>query len=349
MTSLTVAEIARSCQAKFEGDGNYMISGANSLEEAGPHELSFVALAKAQSLAGKSGAGCLIVHIDFSISMRANLVRVPDPRLAFAHVLAQLYPPPAHDPFRHPTAIIDSEAQVAEDVYIGPYATVGRNVSIGSGCSVGSHCIIGDNVTIGPNTILHGRVTLYAGLAIGARCILHSGCVLGADGFGFARTEEGYRKFPQVGTVVIEDDVEIGANTCIDRAALGRTVIGRGTKLDNLVHVAHNVRIGRDVVVAAQTGFSGGVLVGNGAVIGGQVGIAEGARIDSNAVLGAQCGIVTKQHIKAGEPVWGTPARPLRQHLKGLAHVARLGEYRRELQKIREHLGKTEPDGEISS
>lgn len=342
MASLTVAEIARFCQTDFEGDGQLEISGANSLDEAGPHDLSFVANAKAQASAATSRAGCLVVQSDFSNVSGANLIRVSDPRSTFARVLTQLYPSSSRQPAIHPTAIIDRSATVAKDAHIGPYVTIGRNVSIASGCSIGSHCIIEDSVTIGPDTILHPRVTVYHGAEISARCVLHSGCVLGADGFGFARTAEGYQKFPQVGIVVIEDDVEIGANTCIDRAALGRTVIGKGTKLDNLVQVAHNVRLGRDVVVAAQTGFSGGVTVGDGVVIGGQVGIADGARIDSKAVLGAQSGIVTKQHIRAGEPVWGTPARPLRQHLKGLAHVARLGEYRQVLKRLEGRLEKLE-------
>ncbi len=345
MASLTVAEVARLCQAEFEGDGQHSVTGANSLEEAGPQDLAFAATAKAQVAAAHSHAGCLIVPVDFVSTGEVNLIRVPDPRLAFAHVLPQLYPPPMQERTRHATAIIDRDASLANDVHIGPYVTVGRNVSMESGCSVGSHCVIGDDVRIGANTTLHARVTLYSSVVIGARCIVHAGCVLGADGFGFTRTPEGYRKFPQVGAVVIEDDVEIGANTCIDRAALGRTVIGRGTKLDNLVHVAHNVRIGREVVVAAQTGFSGGVTVGDGVVIGGQVGMGHGARIDSHSVLGGQSGILTKQHIKAGEPVWGTPARPLRQHLKGLAYVNRLGEYRQELKDLRERLEQLEEKG----
>ena len=176
--------------------------------------------------------------------------------------------------------------------------------------------------------MLHAGVTVYPRVSIGACCILHSGAVIGADGFGFELVEGAYRKVPQVGTVEIGDDVEIGANTCIDRAALGATVIGSGTKLDNLVHIAHNCRIGKHVVIAAQTGLAGGVTIGDYAVVGGQVGVGDKARIESGAIVGSGAGILTSKIVRAGEPVWGTPARPLRQYLGQLAVLARLAKKR---------------------
>src|SRR5205823_7659471 len=174
------------------------------------------------------------------------------------------------------------------------------------------------------------------------RAVLHSGCVLGADGFGFVQTGNGYEKFPQIGRVEIGDDVEIGANSCIDRAALGVTEIGSGTKLDNMVHVAHNCRVGKHVVIAAQTGLSGGVVVEDYVVIGGQVGIGDKARIETRAVLGSGCGVLTSKIVRSGETVWGAPARPLKQHLEGLANLARLPEMRRELIELKRRIAELE-------
>jgi UDP-3-O-[3-hydroxymyristoyl] glucosamine N-acyltransferase len=171
---------------------------------------------------------------------------------------------------------------------------------------------------------LHPRVTVYDRVSVGARAIIHSGAVIGADGFGFEMSGGSYRKVPQVGTVEIGADTEIGANTCVDRAALGVTAIGDGTKLDNGVHIAHNCRIGRHVVIAAQTGLAGGVTIGDYAIIGGQVGMGDKARVEAHAIVGSGAGILTSKIVRAGEPVWGTPARPLRQYLRQLATLARL-------------------------
>jgi len=271
-----------------------------------------------------------------------SLIRVQDPRLAFARAVAALYAKPKAPAAIHPTAIIAATANVATGCSIGAYATVGEHTTIGPGCSIGSGCAVGDQVSIGEGTLLYPNVTVYDGVRIGARVILHSGCVLGADGFGFTLVEDHYEKFPQVGTVEIGDDVELGANSCVDRAALGVTRIGRGTKLDNLVHVAHNCDIGEYVAVAAQTGFSGSVVVGDYAVIGGQVGIGEKARIEAKAVVGGKAGILTGQTVRSGEPVWGIPARPLRQHLKGLAHIAKLPDYRDDLQELKRKIAALE-------
>jgi UDP-3-O-[3-hydroxymyristoyl] glucosamine N-acyltransferase len=190
--------------------------------------------------------------------------------------------------------------------------------------------------------MLHANVSIYDDVDIGRGVILHSGCVIGADGFGFVLENNRYEKFPQIGRVEIGDFVEIGANSCVDRAALGTTHIGEGTKLDNMVHVGHNCRIGRHVVVAAQTGFSGGVVVEDYAVIGGQVGIGDKARIESHAVLGSGCGILSSKIVRAGQVVWGTPARPLKQHLEQLAYVARLPEMHDELGEIKRRISDLE-------
>jgi UDP-3-O-[3-hydroxymyristoyl] glucosamine N-acyltransferase len=225
---------------------------------------------------------------------------------------------------------------------IGPHAVVGDGARFGVACQIGAGCYVGKRVVLGDGCVLHPNVTVYDNVDIGRGSILHSGCVIGADGFGYVMDRERWHKFPQVGRVEIGDFVEIGANSCVDRAALGVTSIGEGTKLDNMVHVAHNCRIGRHVVVAAQTGFSGGVVVEDYAVIGGQVGVGDKARIETRAVLGSGCGVLTSKIVRSGETVWGTPARPLRQHLEQLANLARLPELRREVGEMKRRLAELE-------
>lgn len=339
MPGLTVAEIARICGGQAEGDTELLISGASSLENASATDLVFVANEKAFTAASSSRAGCLLVPTSFPSRTGRSLIRVPNPRTAFTRAVAVLLPQKPAQEFVNPTALIARTATVARGCFIGAYATIGENTHIGRGCSIGNGCALGDHVSIGEETTLYANVTIYDKVQVGARVILHSGCVIGADGFGFTLEGDHYEKFPQIGTIEIEDDVEIGANCCIDRAALGVTRIGAGTKLDNLVHVGHNCMIGKHVVVAAQTGFSGGVVVGNDAVIGGQAGIGERAHIESKAVVGGKSGILPSQRVRAGEPVWGIPARPLRRYLKGLANLEKLQELREELRQIRRKLG----------
>jgi UDP-3-O-[3-hydroxymyristoyl] glucosamine N-acyltransferase len=342
MPSLTVAELAALCEAQFEGEAQRVISGANTLEGAGDRDLAFCDSTKVFEAAARSKAGCLVVSAAFDRSGPWSLLRVANPRAAFAGALLVLYPPPVAQAGIHPTALIDGSANIADGVSIGAYVTVGAGSSISAGCTVGAGCHLGRDVHVGASTTLHPNVTLYNGVSVGARVIIHAGCVIGADGFGYIFAGDRYEKFPQVGTVEIADDVELGANTCVDRAALGVTRIGAGSKLDNLVHVAHNCVLGRHVVVAAQTGFSGSVSVGDYAVIGGQAGIGEKARIDSQAIVGGKAGVLTGQHIVKGEPVWGIPARPLRQHLRNLAHVSKLPQTHKELHRLSERVDRLE-------
>jgi UDP-3-O-[3-hydroxymyristoyl] glucosamine N-acyltransferase len=334
MPHLTVAQIAELCGGQAEGNTQLPISGANALEDATANDLSFVGNQKALKSATLSKAGCLLVPPSFNAPGPWSLIRVEDPRSAFARALGALLPKQRPAPSIHPTAIIALSASVAGDCFIGAYTTVGEHTYIGNGGSIGNNCSIGDRVTIGENTILHANVTIYDDVHIGARVVMHSGSVVGADGFGFTLTGDCYEKFPQIGTVEIGDDVEIGANSCIDRAALGATQIGEGTKLDNLVHIAHNCRIGKHVVIAAQTGFSGSVSVGDYAVIGGQAGFGENAHVEPKAIVGGKSGVLPSQKIRAGEPVWGIPARPLRSHLAGLANTAKLPGLRERLRQL---------------
>jgi UDP-3-O-[3-hydroxymyristoyl] glucosamine N-acyltransferase len=341
---LTIAEVAKLCGGTPAGDLARSVCAASSVETASSADIAFVAGKKALALAGISQAGCLLVDSSFSLAGPWALVRVENPRAAFARVLAVLYPVKKRAVGIHPTAVIAPTAAIAQDCSIGPHATVGENTVIGSACAVGPSCCIGDDVRLGPGSVLHANVTIYDGVTIGARAVLHSGVVIGADGFGFALVNGRYEKFPQVGTVQIGDDVEVGANSCIDRAALGVTRIGNGTKLDNLVHVGHNCVFGEHVVVAAQAGFSGGITVGDFAVIGGQAGIGEKAVIEAKAVVGGKAGILPSVKVPAGEPVWGIPARPLRKHLKGLAHVAKLPELKEQVQQLGQQLNRVEAE-----
>ncbi len=322
---ISSGSLAASLGLKLKGDPDLSLTGAALLEDAGPDQLAFAAHPRFFAAARESAAGCVIAPPEYAQEAPPSqtVIESPQPRAHFAQALALLYPAPelqsgidcasvAHD------AHVDPSAEVA------PFARIEAGAIVGPNTRVGAGCFIGAGVHIGADCTLHPRATIYPRVTLGSRCVIHSGAVLGADGFGFELMAGSYRKVPQVGTVEIGDDVEIGANTCIDRATLGVTRIGDGTKLDNMVHIAHNCELGRHVVIAAQTGLAGGVKIGDYAVIGGQVGIGDKARIEPHAIVGSGAGILTSKIVRAGEPVWGTPARPLRQYLRQLAALARL-------------------------
>lgn len=261
----------------------------------------------AQALASPAGLILASTSLQPSAPVDGRLVWVKDARFAFAQAARLIIPPPAATGV-HPTAILGEDVQIGPSVSIGPGVVVGDHVSFGAGCTI------------------QARVTIYPHTDLGERVLVQAGAVLGSTGFGYVRdpaTGE-YLAFPQQGRLVIEDDVEIGANTTVDRGALGETRIGRGSKLDNLVHIGHNVRLGRNVIIAAQTGISGSSTVGDGAIIAGQVGIAEHVTIGAGVVLGAKCGVPTGKKINgAGEVFWGIPARPIREYLRDLARLRR--------------------------
>jgi UDP-3-O-[3-hydroxymyristoyl] glucosamine N-acyltransferase len=316
-------------EAPWEGDGQRELSRVAPLEEASGSDLSFVTKGKAMLLAATSAAGCLLVPEDFDNYSARTIIRVKNPRAAVARAITKLHPPKARPTGVHPTAIRGKDSTIGEGSYVGPYVTIGDRSRIGAGCSIGAGCVIADDVVIGDHSTLHPRVTLYSAVTLGSRVVLHSGCVIGSDGFGYVLTGDAYENFPQVGRVEIGDRVEIGANSCVDRAAIGVTSLGEGTKLDNMVHVGHNCKIGKHVVIAAQTGFAGGVVVEDYAVIGGQVGIGDKVRIESRAVLGSGSGVLTSKVIRSGQVVWGTPARPLKEYLEQLAVLSRLAKSRK--------------------
>jgi UDP-3-O-[3-hydroxymyristoyl] glucosamine N-acyltransferase len=339
---MRVRELAVWLGATFEGDGEKELTGIGPIETAGDSEVSFVGGRKAAAQAQASTAGCLIVPMDWPSPSQRTVIRAPQPRTAFARAMSRFYPTMEIKPGIHPTAVVAKGVEVGAMVYVGPHAVVGEGSRIGVAASIGAGCCVGKRVVLGEGVVLHPNVTVYDNVDIGRGSILHSGCVIGADGFGYVMEEGRWHKFPQIGRVEIGDFVELGANCCVDRAAMGVTSIGEGTKLDNMVHVAHNCAIGKHVVVAAQTGFSGGVTIGDYAVIGGQVGIGDKARIESRAVLGSGCGVLTSKIVRSGETVWGTPARPLKQHLEQLANLARLPELRREIADIKRRLAELE-------
>jgi UDP-3-O-[3-hydroxymyristoyl] glucosamine N-acyltransferase len=325
---MRVKELAAFLDAGWDGDGDYELRRVATIEEGGAGDLSFISSGRAIKQAADSKAGCLLVPLDYPNQSNRTIIRTKDPRAAVARAISKLHPRIDPQPGVHPSAIIGPGTVIGSGASIGPLVSIGVGVRIGAGTSVGAGSVIGDHCRIGDRCVLHARVTLYCDVSVGDESILHSGCVIGADGFGFVLTDGVYEKFPQVGRVEIGNRVEIGANTTVDRAALGVTRIGDGTKIDNLVHVGHNCQIGRHVVVAAQTGFSGGVTVGDYAVIGGQVGIGDKVRIESRAVLGSGSGVLTSKIVRAGQVMWGTPARPLRQYLEQLAVVSRMAKHK---------------------
>jgi UDP-3-O-[3-hydroxymyristoyl] glucosamine N-acyltransferase len=290
-------------------------------------QLVFAESEAALAAAYASRAGAVVTSRNVAGNATAKpMLLVSHPKLAFARA-AELLKPLHRQQGIHPSAQVDAEASLEEGVLVGPNAAIQHGVRIGAYTRVDAGVIIGSGVHIGRSCHLYPRVVLYPGTRLGNGVIVHAGAVLGSDGFGYVRdnaTGE-YTKFPQQGRLIVEDDVEIGANTTIDRGALEETRIGRGSKLDNLVHVGHNVSIGRNVVIAAQTGVSGSSTIGDGAIVGGQVGIADHVEIGPGAILGAQAGIPSNKRIHGpGVVFWGTPARPIKDYLKELATLARL-------------------------
>jgi UDP-3-O-[3-hydroxymyristoyl] glucosamine N-acyltransferase len=308
----TPRQIAELVHGELTGPENFVLSSVASLRNAGPSDLSY-AEAKFHGDSIHSKAGCLIVSPGTAPLENRAVIVVKNPKLAFANAAAVLLRKPESGPAIHSTAVID------------PGATIGAGTRVGAGC------VVGRNVKIGDGCVLYPRVVIYPNVEIGNNVIIHAGAVIGADGFGFVKDGERYVQFPQIGTVIIEDDVEIGANTCIDRGSLETTVIRCGTKIDNLVQIAHNVEVGEHTVIAAQTGISGSSIVGPHSIIAGQVGIGEHARLDAHTILGGQAGVLNGKHVRGGEILWGTPARPLKEFLEQQAHLARLPKWIREI------------------
>ena len=330
----SVQQIADAVQARIRGDGSVQVSSVASVASAKKHDVVFVEDEKYLAQALKSAAGAIIAG-EFGAAATSSgkpLLISAHPKLAFARA-ARFLRDQRHDGAApqvnlDATAVVHPSARLGRDVKVDGHAAIGEDAEIGENTHIGVGSVIGARVKIGRECQIYPNVTVYPGTTLSDRVIVHAGAVLGSDGFGYVRDPNtgAYEKFPQVGRLVIEDDVEIGANTTIDRGALDETRIGRGTKIDNLVHIGHNCRIGENVVIAAQTGLSGSIVIDNNVVLGGQVGIGEHAHIEEGVMLGGQGGVLPNKVLRGkGMAFWGTPAQPVRQYLKQLAVLAKLG------------------------
>lgn len=338
---MKVTELAEIVGGRVLNDAGKEILRIGNLDQADLQEVAYVESEKFLGAASESKAGCLIVTPGVADQIpNRTLIEVPNPKLAFALLGAALHPPVRREPEIHGTAVVAHSADVALTAYVGPHVQIGENARVGAFTRIEAGVVVGANVTIGADCVLHPNVVLYDGVSIGNRVILHAAVCLGADGFGYVRHDHGYQKFPQIGTVVIEDEVELGAHTCVDRAALGRTRIGRGTKLDNMVHVGHNCDIGERVVIAAQTGISGSVVIEDDAVIGGQVGFGDHTRVQKGAVIGSKAGILPGKIVRPGV-WWGIPVQPLDQYKRMNALINRLPE---RLKRLEEQLAELKRD-----
>lgn len=315
-----------------QGDPNQPIAGANAVEHATAHQLVFAedAASAATALASEAGAVVLRPGSTSSYPSGKIIVEAAQPRLWFARA-ATLLRLPRPNAGIHPTAVVAHDAVLREGVSIGAGAVIEPCATIEADSVIEAGVVVGRWVRIGKNCHIYPRAVLYSGTTLGDRVVVHAGAVLGADGFGYVRDAAtgAYTQFPQQGTLVIEDDVEIGANSTIDRGALQETRVRRGTKIDNLVHIGHNCDIGEDVILVMGTGISGSSTVGNGAVLAGQVGIGDHAHVGPGVILGGQAGVlsgktVTNEGLRPGTVLWGTPARPLPQVLREIALVSRL-------------------------
>jgi UDP-3-O-[3-hydroxymyristoyl] glucosamine N-acyltransferase len=303
----TLADLAKALQARLEGDPARVVTGVATLDRATPAEISFVTHPRYRDAARASRAGAFLASDDVG-DLPAPSLRCAAPQRALIELLRLFYPPPTVTPGVDPTAVVARGARVDPTAAIGPLTVVEDGATIGAGVRLHALVYVGQGAEIGAESVLYPHVTVRDGVRLGRRVIVHPGAVLGADGFSYVLDDGRHRKIPQVGRVVIEDDVEIGANAAVDRAMLGDTVIRRGTKVDNLVQIAHNCEVGEDCVIAAQVGIAGSSRIGRGVVLAGQVGVADHLTIGDGVTAAAQTGI--HNDIEPGQTIWGTPARP---------------------------------------
>jgi UDP-3-O-[3-hydroxymyristoyl] glucosamine N-acyltransferase len=335
----TAKELAEILGATLEGDGTAELHNVASPERAGAHDLIYVDAAKRADRAIASAAQVVVAQQGIALPGK-TILRSADAKFTFAKAATLLRDTVPIAIGFHPTAIIAPLARVHPTASVGPYAVIGEDTHIGEFTQIGAHTVIGSGCWIGDRCRVHPRVMLYSGVRVGHRVEIHSGAVIGADGFGYAYGEGRYWKFPQAGIVEISDDVEIGANSTIDRGSLDDTRIAEGVKLDNLVHVGHNVKIGAHTVIAAQTGVSGSSIIGDHVIVGGQVGIADHCTLESRSVAGAQAGIPTGKTIRGGQTVWGTPAREIGKFKEIYVWYARLPELAERIRELEAKVGK---------
>lgn len=333
---LTVKKLAQLLNCPYEGEGQTEITGVASLDRAQKGELVFLAQAKNLSLLEQSQASAAIIPSDLTYSKIA-VIKSDQPYLSFIRAVKLFFKPYRLPPGIHPQAVVDPSAKIGKDVAIGAFSFIGEGVKIGAGTIIFPLVSIYPQVTIGQKTVIHSQVSIREGVRIGNKVIIHNGATIGADGFGYQPDKQGsHIKIPQIGTVVIEDEVEIGANTTIDRAALGETVIKKGAKIDNLVQVAHNVTIGRNTILAAQTGIAGSTQVGNDVLMGGQVGVTDHVSIGNKVIAAAKTGITKSIPPKA--IVSGSPHLDIRDWRKVWVLLPHLYDLVKDVKKLKKRI-----------
>lgn len=321
----TLAAVAAAAGGRTDGDPARCFEGVAPLTEAGPNEVSFIAERRYLDALRNSGAGAVVVEAAFAGAVPAGAVAVvtATPQLGFARVAALFHPPPAPRPGVHPTAVVGAGATIGEGTEIGAYAVLGEGARIGRNCVIHPHAVVGPGVVLGDDCRLHAHCSVSHAL-LGRAVVLHPGARVGQEGFGFAPTADGrFETMPQLGRVVLGDEVEIGANSCVDRGAQGDTVLGPGTRLDNQVQVGHNVRTGRGCILVAQSGVSGSTVLGDFVTVAAQAGLTGHLRIGAKARIGAQAGVMND--VPAATDVVGSPSMPVRQAWRAFAHLRRLG------------------------
>ena len=347
--ALTASAIADAVGGTVRGDGSAVVYGIGPLDRAGPDDLSFLALPKYVPMFAGSRAGVVLMSPALAEekggAARARII-VKDPHAALLAVIPRLHPPAARTPGVHQTASIGRGAQIGSGAQIGPYVVIGADARVGENVVLDAHVVIGEGVTVGHDSHLYPHATLYPGTSVGRRVLIHAGVRVGSDGFGYAYADGAHQKIPHVGRCVIEDDVEIGANSTIDRGSIDDTVIGAGTKIDNLVHIAHNVRLGRLCLIMAQVGLSGSVHVEDGCIIAGQAGAAGHVTIGKGARLAARGGAFGD--IPSGETWSGYPARPHKEALRAQAALFRLAGMLRPLEQLLERSSPPDASGDAT-
>ncbi len=335
----TAKQIAELIQGRVEGDENAAINSFAKIEEGTPGAISFLSNPKYTHYIYDTKSSVVLINEDVELEkpVSATLIRVKNAYECVAKLL-QFYDSmkPAKKGI-DPLASISPKAQIGEDVYIGPFACIGDGTVVGNGTQIYPHAVIGDGVTIGEKCILYPNVTIYQGCKLGNNVTVHAGSVIGADGFGFAPNTEGYDKIPQIGIVVIEDNVEIGANTCVDRSTMGQTVLHKGVKLDNLIQVAHNCEIGENTVMSAQVGMAGSTKIGSWCMVGGQAGFSGHIHVADKTFIGAQCGVI-KNTKGNGESLIGSPAMDPKMFFKAKAIYAKLPDMYRQIAQLQREI-----------
>jgi UDP-3-O-[3-hydroxymyristoyl] glucosamine N-acyltransferase len=332
---ITINSLAAAIGARIEGDGGRTVRGIASLEDAGAEDLSFVTEPRYASLVEQTQAAAVIVPENFkaAVAASASVLRVENVDEALEKTLGLFAPPAELPPVGvHAMAVISSTAGLGEQVSIGPGAVIGDGTIIGDRTAISAGAVIGRDVRIGSDCLIYPNVVVRQGCFIGDRVIIHPNATIGADGFGYRFADGKHKKIPHIGIVVVEDDAEIGANCCIDRAKFGRTVIGRGTKIDNLVQIAHNVKIGPHCIIVSQTGIAGSVNLGKYVVLGGQVGVRDHVRIGDNVMVGATSAV--DQDLEANCKVVGTPALPVKEFFRQLAVIQKLPQLDKQIKQI---------------